>query len=913
MNVFKMRYAKLMVASALTAGTAYAAEVKIDAVAAGKEIFESVGCTECHTVEKGDVSVKSGPNLYGLFLTDPRERKVMVKEMAKMMVDGKETLVETPVEKTVKADRDYFNTSLRKSWDALAVAESGPLKGEAFQPLMPMYVEQLVSDDGLESLWHYLRTLADKEQQGPLKVMVKREKVAELTDVLEIPGEEIVTTRTRVMRAPIEGTSARSLHVGQSNGMSYTFDPRMLSVRRVWTGGYLNLKEERSGRGGKLSGLGKDAQTYVDGTAVLNPLTSDGSAVDFEFKEPDAHDYKAIERHLNDGKDFLDKLAALDAEFLGYSVSPETGDPTFRFRVGQNVFAEAIAISDAGEITISLNGDLKTDQRFQVAAEGLTDVQIKGGKLESGVWLLPEGAQGPFTLQAKLPGGVVERQQVDVKENWAPQDLVTGPAKEARRPLEIQAGYTVEDWASPLDLFGREQLFEPTGIAVAKDGTIVLATRTAGIWRIRDGQWSFFAEGIYESLGVVIEDDKGDVIVIAQKPELTRLRDTNGDGRADDFETVCDDFGFHGNYHEYTHGPVRDAEGNYYFLLNLSHAQNELKASWKAGGKFMGSMGGYRGWACRVTPEGKFEPYAMGLRSPAGIGVAPDGRIWYAENQGEYVGSSKLVPLEQGKFYGHMSGLVSLPGMSPDAKELAYDLWKDKLRKGAVWLPHGIVANSPGSPAWDLTGGKFGPFDGQMFMGDQTLSQLFRLVTEIVDGQDQGAVIPFAKGLASGIMRPVFLPDGSLLLGQTGRGWGARGGSPSGLQRVSYDGKTVPADIQTISATPTGFEMQFTRPLAAGVTEDALVDALSSESWFYTNFPDYGSPEHDKREETIAGVKIADDRTSMKISLAGFGEGEKWIDRVYHLKMKDAPSVFGDAPAWKILEAYYTVRAIPAK
>ena len=79
-------------------------------------------------------------------------------------------------------------------------------------------------------------------------------------------------------------------------------------------------------------------------------------------------------------------------------------------------------------------------------------------------------------------------------------------------------------------------------------------------------------------------------------------------------------------------------------------------------------MGGYRGWACRVTPAGKFEPYANGLRSPAGLGVDPDGRPWYAENQGEYVGSSKVVPLEQGKFYGHLSGLVSLPGkMNPNS------------------------------------------------------------------------------------------------------------------------------------------------------------------------------------------------------------------------------------------------------
>ena len=106
---------------------------------------------------------------------------------------------------------------------------------------------------------------------------------------------------------------------------------------------------------------------------------------------------------------------------------------------------------------------------------------------------------------------------------------------------------------------------------MAKDGTIVVATRTAGIWRIRNNKWTLFAEGTYECLGVWIEDDKGDRIVVMQKPELTRMSDSNNDGRADQFETVCDDYGFHGNYHEYAHGPVRDAQGNYYFTLNLSH------------------------------------------------------------------------------------------------------------------------------------------------------------------------------------------------------------------------------------------------------------------------------------------------------------------------------------------------------
>jgi hypothetical protein len=95
------------------------------------------------------------------------------------------------------------------------------------------------------------------------------------------------------------------------------------------------------------------------------------------------------------------------------------------------------------------------------------------------------------------------------------------------------------------------------------------------------------------------------------------------------------------------------------------------------------------------------------------------------------------------------------------------------------------VANSPGNPAWDTTKGKFGPYAGQMLMGDQTQSNVFRVATEVVNGQMQGSIMPFIDGLESGVMRPLFLADGSLLLGQTGRGWQAKGGYVASLQRVS--------------------------------------------------------------------------------------------------------------------------------
>ncbi len=147
--------------------------------------------------------------------------------------------------------------------------------------------------------------------------------------------------------------------------------------------------------------------------------------------------------------------------------------------------------------------------------------------------------------------------------------------------------------------------------------------------------------------------------------------------------------------------------------------------------------------------------------------------------------------------------------MKTDSPELKFDNWKDKIRNGSVWLPHGKVANSPGHPVWDVTGGKFGPYKEQMFLGDQTMSNLFRVTVEKVNGVDQGCVVSFARFFASGVMRPVFLPDGSLLIGQTGRGWGAFGGQQASLQRIIYDGKTIAAAIHRVNSAKDGFMMHF--------------------------------------------------------------------------------------------------------
>lgn len=877
----------------LSGGTVSGGE-KMDAVAEGKRIFESMGCVVCHATEKNDASAKTGPNQYGLFLKNPR--LVSIKEESG--------------EKKVAADKAYFIDSVRNAWNQLAIAEAGPTKGAAYPPVMPSFAPNVISDADLDTVWHYLRTLADPGEAGPSKVMIERKGPVVVKSLMEIPGEVVVVERPRVARVVVKGASGRALHVGLPNGMNYTFDPRLLAVRKVWSGGFLNMKAEQSGRAGEPSLLGHQASVVIGDSVLPAPLTASGAPVDFEFKEPDVGDESAAQRNLYDKTDFLYQLAALDAEYLGHRIGSPNGMPEFRFRVGKNSFTESIEIGSDGTLEVVLKGTVKETQRFRVGA-GLIGPRVEGGALRDGVWMLePSTRETTSRLVAKIAVATAPRVDPGGKEDWKPQPLVVEPSKSGRKPLRVQAGYSVLTWQPPLDLFGRKQLFEATGIAQAKDGTIVVSTRASGIWRIRDGKWSMFAEGIFDSLGVCIEDDRGDRVVISQKPELTRLIDDDGDGRADRYDTLCDDFGFHGNYHEYMHGPIRDAEGSYYFNLNLDH-NPKSKVSWLGGGGCMGTMGGFRGWCCRVSPSGAFEPFAFGLRSPAGLGVAPDGRLWYAENQGDFVGSSKIVPLEKGQFYGHMAPLVDLPGMTPGSEALKPEHWQNKTRKGAVWLPHGKLANSPGNLVWDLTSGRFGPYAGQMLVGDQTQSSLMRVVTEQVNGQNQGCAIPFAWGFSSGVMRPCFLHDGSLLLGQTGRGWGATGGQLDSLQQVVWDGKSLPADILMVKVSATGFDLHFTRPMEPEIAPDTIAAKLGIQSWFYLDTPKYGSPEHDPRSHPVAAVKISPDRRVLHISLDGFGKQGPWVDRVYHLTLNDAPGLFAEGAPWSKLEAYYTIRAIP--
>lgn len=102
----------------------------------------------------------------------------------------------------------------------------------------------------------------------------------------------------------------------------------------------------------------------------------------------------------------------------------------------------------------------------------------------------------------------------------------------------------------------------------------------------------------------------------------------------------------------------------------------------------------------------------------------------------------------------------------------------------AVWLPYHRMGRSGTDLAVCPAGGKFGPFDGQFFVGEFTDAKVSRVFLEKVAGEYQGAAFPFLAGFASGVVRLLFAPDGSLLVGMSSRGWSSLGTQAYGLQRV---------------------------------------------------------------------------------------------------------------------------------
>jgi len=458
------------------------------------------------------------------------------------------------------------------------------------------------------------------------------------------------------------------------------------------------------------------------------------------------------------------------------------------------------------------------------------------------------------------------------------------------------------------DFYNREEIPLPTGeimeissIALMPDEKIAVATRRGDLWicsgaygdDLSKVTWQKFTHGLHEPLGMFYKEGS---FFLTQRPEFSRLQDTNGDGSADVFETINSDWGIKGDYHEYAFGTEPDKNGDVWITLCLT-------------GSFTAESD-WRGWALRITPDGKMIPTCSGIRSPGGMGLNAEGDIFYSDNQGPWNGSSSVKWLKPGSFQGNpmgnkyheLAGLPKPPEPTSESRSLTEHLKYPEFIPPAVVLPHGKVGQSPTGIVADESGGKFGPWDKQLYVGEQTHSQVQRIFLEKVNGLYQGAVFHFLEGFEAGIIPVKFDQDkGILFVGGSNRGWGSRGSKPFTFERVKWTGKT-PFEILTMHAEPDGFTLNFTEPVDAETA--GKTDSYSMEAWTYILQSKYGSPEVDQSTPVIKSAKVSADKKSVRLTIDGLVRGH-----VHQLRAPGVKSASGTT-LWHP-EAFYTLNEIP--
>lgn len=388
------------------------------------------------------------------------------------------------------------------------------------------------------------------------------------------------------------------------------------------------------------------------------------------------------------------------------------------------------------------------------------------------------------------------------------------------------------------------------------------------------------ATDLFNPLGIAVIDDS---IYVSERDKLTELTDPDGDGFYDDHRTVAE-WPFGGNFHEFAFGLLHDDD---YFYVNLSVAINNGGATTDP------QPAPNRGTAIRVDREtGEIEYVAGGLRTPNGMVKGPDGELFVMDNQGAWLPSSKLVHIEQGKFFNHFTN----PAGPFDDQPVSAP---------ALWVPQNEIGNSPSAPV-QL---EDGPYEGQLVFGDVTYGGLQRGFLEKVEGEYQGAVFRHSAGLEAGVNRTVVGPDGAIYVGGIGEGgnWSEPGKLRYGLQKLTPNGEDA-FDMTEMRVTKKGFEVEYTQPLSAETVAKIAEDpnaAFRMDHWRYVPTRNYGGPKIDERPLFVAGAKVSRDRTKVTLTVDGLEPG-----RVVHLR---SPRPFADAEGRELwnTEAWYTLNAIP--
>ena len=640
------------------------------------------------------------------------------------------------------------------------------------------------------------------------------------------------------------GTVQRGLAIGFDNGHSLLFDFGHGAVRDWTVGDFARQRTE--------------GKSWYWDLAGLRPL---------EGFSPDAE----IRLHDPEKKEWVTPAAEDRPRLVGYRTS---GTP--KSVAVEMVLPFTFGVSDHAGVPHELDvvhslkpfqeqQEIGIERTITIAGRGVTDMKgpvpyfilptkwtAKPGVtihvLENGEPIDLEGrAAHPLTMQEN--GDYRATVRYTFRTPSSPTVLPPAPPappKPPAPPVTTLAGYDSTRLPLPDSIM-------PTAMTWLPDGTLAFTSLKGHVYLARDTNGDgladtlqLFEEGLAAPFGII--EDHGDLIV-THKPEVLRLKDTDGDGRCDVREVVATGWGYTDDYHDWTTGVVRDRQGNLYVGISSDYADRDRDPHEL----------NLRGTILRISPSHSVEAIGHELRYPIGLALDAKDRLFVSDQQGVQNTFNEIVCIERNQRYG-------VPAQNHDHG--------GELAKTNIQVPHpwsrsinGIVFLDPEKVGADH------PFAGHGLGAEYDNRFVMRFSIDEVDGERQGATYPFSattwKNDSDTFLGPIAInvsDKGDIYVGgMHDSGW--HGGLNTGeIVRLRRNGDPLPVGIREIRATPSGFEISFTAPVDPKGAASPGNYAISGYTRRWKG--DYATPDSDRFSPKVEKATVAADGRSVRLDVA---------------------------------------------
>lgn len=385
----------------------------------------------------------------------------------------------------------------------------------------------------------------------------------------------------------------------------------------------------------------------------------------------------------------------------------------------------------------------------------------------------------------------------------------------------------------------------PSGLDFTPDGKAALiCTWDGDVWRV-DGiggnsatvSWRRIASGLFQPLGLKV---RGTEIFVTCRDQLVVLRDLNGDGETDFYESVNSDHQVTDHFHEFAMGLQTDAAGNFYYAKSARHARTALVPQ--------------HGTLLKISADGATtEILANGFRAANGVCLNPDGSFFVTDQEGHWMPMNRINRVTPGSFFGNMwSG--GAPADTADAAMAPPLLWVDK-----------ATDRSPAELLW-LNHATWSPLNGALLNLSYGQGRLEIVFSDGTGDTAQGALcrlpIPdFPTGIMRGRVHPT---NGQLYLAGLSAWATSQTEQEGGFYRLRPTGQpaALPTAWHIING---GIELTFSEPLTATTATD--VARYVVKVWELKRSANYGSPRINEHALAIARAEVLADARKLRLTI----------------------------------------------